>query len=137
MKAKTRSEIIKDKSDNHKNAMMEALKATHGNVSAAAAKVDISRKQHYEWLKTDPEYAQAVHDIQEGIVDFSESALLKQIKEGNIAAIIFHLKTQGKRRGYVERIESTGADGGPLKIEAADMDESHLDKIINAIKGGQ
>lgn len=137
MKAKTRSEIIKDKSDNHKNAMMEALKATHGNVSAAAAKVDISRKQHYEWLKTDPEYAQTVHDIQEGIVDFSESALLKQIKEGNIAAIIFHLKTQGKRRGYVERIESTGADGGPLKIEAADMDESHLDKIINAIKGGQ
>jgi len=137
MKVSKVNETVKNKTDNHKKGMMDALRATHGNVSAAAAKMDISRMQHYEWLKTDPEYAQAVHDIQEGIVDFSESALLKQIKEGNIAAIIFHLKTQGKRRGYVERIESTGADGGPLKIEAADMDESHLDKIINAIKGGQ
>jgi hypothetical protein len=40
--------------------------------------------------------------------------LFKLIKEGNVAATIFYLKTQGKQRGYIERQEVTGADGAPI-----------------------
>ena len=36
---------------------------------------------------------------------------------GNLGAIIFFLKTQGKERGYTERQEITGADGTALVIE--------------------
>jgi hypothetical protein len=39
------------------------------------------------------------------------------IKAGNVTAIIFYLKTQAKDRGYVERQELTGADGGKLQVE--------------------
>src|SRR5262245_3469669 len=28
-----------------------------------------------------------------------------------------HLKTKGKARGYVERVEATGSGGGPIKID--------------------
>jgi hypothetical protein len=37
------------------------------------------------------------------------------LKKGNIAALIFFLKTQGKSRGYVERQEV--AQSGKLEIE--------------------
>ncbi len=38
-------------------------------------------------------------------MDFAESQLYKQIKEGSTAATIFYLKTKGKKRGYIERQE--------------------------------
>ena len=39
------------------------------------------------------------------MIDFAESSLYKQIKDGNTSATIFFLKTQAKRRGYIEKQE--------------------------------
>ena len=38
-------------------------------------------------------------------MDFTESALRKLIKKGNVIATIFKLKTKGKDRGYIEKQE--------------------------------
>ena len=38
-------------------------------------------------------------------LDFAESQLHKQIQDNSTSATIFYLKTQGKKRGYVERQE--------------------------------
>lgn len=35
----------------------------------------------------------------------SRNELIKQIKRGNMTAVIFYLKTKGKSRGYIERHE--------------------------------
>lgn len=93
-----------------KKAMLEALEQTFGIVTTAVGMVKqqgftIGRSTHYDWLKTDKEYAEAVESIQGVSLDFAESALLKSIKEGNIAGIIFYLKTKGKGRGYVENFD--------------------------------
>jgi hypothetical protein len=56
--------------------------------------------------------------------DFVEGELFKQIKRGNIAAIIFFLKTQAKDRGYVERQEVTGADGGAIVVNWDDSENN-------------
>ena len=51
-----------------------------------------------------------------------ESKLFENIKDGKTAEMIFYLKSKGKKRGYVERQEITGADGMPtdFKIEIID-----------------
>lgn len=97
-----------------KKAMLQALEASLGVVTVAAKNASIDRSTHYEWLKTDPEYKQQVDDLSNVAIDFAESSLFKQMKEGNAASIIFYLKTKAKHRGYIERKELTGADGTKL-----------------------
>lgn len=93
------------KNDIQKKAMIEALEKSLGIVTSACKSVGISRNTHYTWLKQDEEYKEAVEDIENIALDFAESQLHKQIKEGNTAGTIFYLKTKGKNRGYVERTE--------------------------------
>lgn len=124
--------------DTIKRAMIAALKKSLGRVTDACEKVDIARTTHYLWMSNDPEYKQAVDDVNERAIDFAESKLFelmdganKQVltSDGGVAVIkdtpsatatIFYLKTKGKSRGYVERQEITGADGGPVQIIAPD-----------------
>lgn len=114
-----------------KKAMLAALKVSLGVIETACKATGVPRSNHYLWLKTDPEYAEAVGEVTEISLDFAESQLLKVIrgytlpdvrvlanKEDpespiivpitkhigtDVAATIFYLKTKGKARGYVER----------------------------------
>jgi len=56
-------------------------------------------------LRTDEAYKEKVESVGDIALDFAESELFKQIKEGNITGVIFFLKTKGKKRGYIERSE--------------------------------
>jgi hypothetical protein len=120
-----------------KKVMLKALAKTRGIVSTAAEAANISRQTHYDWIKDDPEYKAAVDAINEATIDFVESKLMQlidgptrevitehgitQLKDPPVtAAAIFYLKTKGKSRGYVERQEITGAEGGPVQIIAPD-----------------
>ena len=106
-----------------KDAMIQALTSSLGNVTEAAEKIGIRRETHYAWLKDDAEYSAAVASLKNVALDFAESQLKKlmggaerqalthdgeivTIKDApNTSAIIFYLKTQGKGRGYIERSE--------------------------------
>lgn len=83
-----------------KAAMLEALSKTLGLVTHACKIVGIDRSTHYDWLRNDEEYRQAVESTNDIVLDMAESSLFKQINQGNAAATIFFLKTRGKKRGY-------------------------------------
>lgn len=100
-----------------KKAMLEALEKSLGIVTAACKAVDISRETHYRWLREDAEYKAAVDSLSDVALDFAESQLHKQIKDGNSTATIFFLKTKGKKRGYVERQELDVSTGKMFQIE--------------------
>lgn len=85
-----------------KKAMVEAMKGQLGIVSLACQEVGISRQTHYKWLKEDKNYAELIAEVPETTLDFAEHALHKLINAGNVTAIIFFLKTQAKKRGYIE-----------------------------------
>jgi hypothetical protein len=93
------------KTDIHKKAMLDALEKSLGVVTSACKSVGIARQTHYEWLKEDADYKAAVDELSDVAIDFAESQLHKQIREGNSTATIFFLKTKGKKRGYIERQE--------------------------------
>ena len=88
-----------------KKALIEALEKSLGVVTTACKLVGVNRSTFYQYVKDDPEFAEAVKDIDEVTIDFAESQLHKQIKDGNTTATIFYLKTKGKKRGYVEKTE--------------------------------
>lgn len=97
--------------------MVKALESTLGIVKQACDIIGLSRQSHYDWLKEDPVYKQSVDDIAEMAIDYVESKAMKLITDGDTAMTIFYLKCRAKKRGYVERTEITGADGGPLELK--------------------
>jgi hypothetical protein len=97
-----------------KKDLLDALERSLGIVSTACEKVGVDRKTHYNWLKDDAEYKEAVRAIEERTIDFAESHLHALIKDKNPAATIFFLKTKGKNRGYVERQEIEVNEPRPL-----------------------
>jgi hypothetical protein len=105
-----------------KKAMLEALEKSLGVVTSACKTVDISRETHYRWLREDADYKAAVEGLSDVALDFAESQLHKQIKEGNSTATIFFLKTKGKKRGYIERQEVEVASGKMFQIEVLGED---------------
>lgn len=88
------------------NDFLKAYDLTLGNVSKACEKVNIARKTFYDWKKTYQEFAEKVSEIEEKNIDFAETMLLKNIRDGKENSIMFFLKTKGKERGYVEKTES-------------------------------
>jgi len=87
-----------------KKRFLEAYARKLGNVTQACLAAGVSRRVYYDW-REDPEFRQAVEEVDESQIDYAEHALRLQVMKGNIAAIIFMLKTLGKSRGYIEREE--------------------------------
>lgn len=85
--------------------MIEAMRKHMGVVALACKACDIARETHYDWLKTDAAYKESVETIKEETLDFAESKLLQKINSGDTVSILFYLKTQGKKRGYIEKQE--------------------------------
>lgn len=106
-----------NKTEQHKIAVIEALEKSLGVVTTACKNAGVGRTQFYAWLKEDEEFATKVRDIENIALDFVESQLFKNIQEGKTSEMIFYLKTKGKKRGYIERQEITGADGMPTNFQ--------------------
>ena len=96
--------------------VIEAIEHSNGLLAAAARELGISRRTVYNYVTKYPTIAKALEDARETNLDYAEGQLMKAVKAGNVTAIMFLLKTVGKSRGYVDRQEVTGADGGPLSI---------------------
>ena len=99
------------------NQMIEALREKHGNLSAAARFLGCSRNTISRYIDLYPTVKAVADEERETLIDFAENQLFKQVQDGNITAIIFTLKTIGKLRGYVERQEVTGAEGGAVIVK--------------------
>tara|TARA_B100000424_G_scaffold63506_1_gene46478 strand:+ start:14984 stop:15337 length:354 start_codon:yes stop_codon:yes gene_type:complete len=100
-----------------KEAMLQALENSLGVVTVACKQSDTPRSTYYKWLKEDEEFAKSVKEIENIALDFAESQLHSQMKDGNTSATIFYLKTKGKKRGYIERSELDLSSGDePIKI---------------------
>lgn len=104
------------KADKVKELLLGVLKKNGGVVCKACESVNISRMQYYRWLKEDAEFADKVKEVEESMIDFVESKLMTLINDGDTTATIFYLKTKGKNRGYVEKVQLDGNLNTDVKI---------------------
>lgn len=86
-------------------SFLKHYKDGHGIITYACQATGIARRTYYNWLEKDEKFREAIEALQEETIDIVESKLLTQIDDGNLTAIIFYLKTKGKKRGYVEAVE--------------------------------
>ena len=86
-----------------KETFLAALLNSNGNISKACGQTNISRTTIYDWIKKDDGFKDKVFYVNEELLDMAEDQLIKQIREGNLTATIFYLKTKGQARGYIEK----------------------------------
>ena len=97
--------------------VIQALEKHQGLAALAAQTLGVSLQTVYNYRDRYPTIAAKMREMRERRTDRVELALYDKINAGEIAAIIFYLKTQAKDRGYVERQEVTGADGGAVIVK--------------------
>lgn len=99
--------------------IIEALRETKGMVYLAAKRLGCEAQTIYNYRDRYPA-VRAEMEQQDGEVDdAAEMKLYQAIIAGEPWAVQFRLRTKGKGRGYVERVqqEVSGPDGGPIQTE--------------------
>lgn len=92
----------------------EALKACEGFQATAADMLGCCEETIIAYRRRYPELEQLIRHLREKHKDYAEGSLLKHIKDGKEASLIFYLKTQCRNRGYTERVDVSGE----IKIES-------------------
>jgi hypothetical protein len=97
----------------------ESLHKTHGNMALVAQMLGCSREAIRVRVEKSEELQKILHEERNAVIDVAEGALQRAVLNGEGWAIAFTLKTIGKTRGYIERVEQeiTGKDGGPIEIK--------------------
>lgn len=96
-----------------------ALRKTHGLIAHAAEILNVSRPAIHDRIKRSPRLQEVMKEIEERLIDQSENVIYHHMSNKNLTAAIFHLKTKGKNRGWIERHENelSGKIDAPLIIE--------------------
>jgi hypothetical protein len=76
-----------------------------GIVTTVAQRLGVQRKTISRYVERYKSVEEAIKDERMGFVDLAEGKLMRKVADGNLTAIIFTLKTLGKDRGYVERVQ--------------------------------
>ena len=99
--------------------IIDALQTQEGRVALAAEQLGCTAQTIYNYRDRFPSIGEFIKHKAEKRLDMVENKLWDAIMDGNIAAIIFYLKTQGKERGYVERqeLQHSGPDDGPIPVD--------------------
>lgn len=97
----------------------DAIRKAAGNVTYAAKGLGVGRTALHRRIAASAHLQQVLQEEREALVDMAESALRAEVLERNMTAIIWTLKAspEAKRRGWSERHELGGADGGPVLIQ--------------------
>ena len=97
----------------------DAIRRAAGNVTAAARGLGVGRTALHARIAKSPDLQRVLQEEREALVDMAESALRAEVLDRNMTAIIWTLKAspEAKRRGWGERHELGGPDGGPVLIQ--------------------
>ena len=111
--------------DNKKKLFIQTYPQKVCNITETCKCINIDRGTYYNWRKNDEDFNLACTHAEESMIDFAETQLMKNIKDGKETSLIFYLKCKAKKRGYVERqeVEHSGDVGININIVPDDDDD--------------
>lgn len=117
-----------------KEKFLKQFRKHHSLVIASCKAAQIHSQTYYIWLRSDPEFAQAIDDIREEVIDDVESKLMQRINAQDMDAIKTFLKAKAKNRGYSDRVEHTGANGNPITVRVIEpfVDPLTEEQVVEA-----
>ena len=98
-----------------KAKFLEALKECKGLIYLACSAANVGRTTVFIWRKDDPDFDEAIKQVQEMVIDVVEHKLLSKIDDGDTDAIKFFLRSRGKDRGYGDD-KNTNTNNAPQQI---------------------
>ena len=88
-----------------KSVFALVLTNTEGHITETCARTGISYSKYRRWLENDPEFAEECDQARIALVDLGQSHLVENVRLGKSTDIQFLLKTQGRDRGYGDKVE--------------------------------
>ena len=117
----TREEVIAAITGNDPRYIREGkILGSAGIVSTVADRLGCAWRTAEKYIKKWKSTKRAFEDEGERVLDLAESKMMVAINEGDGRMIRYLLSTKGKGRGYTERQEITGPEGGAIKFNFAD-----------------
>ena len=116
-----------------RDALIDALRSLDGNMAATARRFHCSRTTVWQYVNQDTGLREIVDELSESFKDVAEQTLFNAIREGNIIATIFYLKTKARDRGYSERLELIPLSRRDIEVElgAATIDTADQTETLN------
>jgi len=96
--------------------VVDACKDSGGVMAVVAQVLGCERATISVYAKRYKTVRDALEQADEAMTDMAENKHALLIKSSYWPAIQYRLSTKGKRRGYTERTEITGAEGAPVEL---------------------
>ena len=116
----------------HESDVAAALFAARGNLSFAARLLNRRRNRLRSYLDRSPEMLQLWDDIRDEVIDKVEQNCYDLALNGDPTSIRFVLSTIGKDRGWTQRTETTGKDGGAIEFEELTTAKEELVALLQS-----
>jgi hypothetical protein len=102
--------------------IITAIQGSAGIKSTIAKRLGVNRVTVDAYLKRWKAVQDAYDEECEGIIDMTESTVLKAIKEGDVGTAKWYLAHKAKSRGYVSRqeLEHSGEVSTVIKVTITD-----------------
>lgn len=107
--------------------IIAAIERSHGNLSAAARILGITRKAVDYYVRTRPHIREIAQDAANAISDIAEGNLIVAIKKGDLKQSQYWLESKARDRGYGQKYTPN------VTLAMQDlmgMNEADLDKLI-------
>jgi hypothetical protein len=108
--------------------VIDAVEKKYGLITYVARHLGCSAALVYSYREKYPAVEEAFKRARQSTVDLAETGLIRNIKRGDVASIIFALKCLAKDRGYQEKsvvevqgsLRVAGRDPAEVRAELAD-----------------
>lgn len=112
----------------------KAILGSRGMVQKVADRLGCEWHTAKRYIEQFEETKIAFQNENESMIDFAESKLFEAISEDDLTAIIFYLKTKGRNRGYVEKIQTEHSGAITNKTDLSELTTEELIRRAEAMR---